>query len=72
VAGVAGLVDALSPKFDSFYAKLPKVRFDKCELGYIVESEGPQFTTSRHGQYLLNHGSIDQVPLVRGHCNDLV
>ncbi|KAB5511536.1 arylsulfatase [Coniochaeta sp. 2T2.1] len=71
VAGVAGLVDALAPEFDRFYAKQPKVRFDKCELGYIVESEGPQFTQSQRGHYL-NHGHTDQVPMVRPHWSDLV
>lgn len=41
---VTTLKDALDPKFDSFYESQSKksVRFDKCELGYIIESEGPQ------------------------------
>lgn len=39
------LQDALDLKFDGYYESLASdevVRFDKCELGYIVESEGPQ------------------------------
>lgn len=41
---VATLADALDEKFDSFYLSeaASRVRFDKCELGYIVDSEGPQ------------------------------
>ena len=41
---VASLWDALSPRFDTFYEKQQaKVSYSRCELGYIVESEGPQF-----------------------------
>ena len=40
--GVSNLLDALNPKYDSFYAAQPKVGFEKCELGYIIASEGPQ------------------------------
>ena len=41
---VLTLKDALAPKYDAFYLnKITKqVYFDKCELGYILESEGPQ------------------------------
>lgn len=42
---VRTLDDALSPRFDTFYTEEMAervVRYDKCELGYIVESEGPQ------------------------------
>jgi len=41
---VKTLSDALDPKFDSFYSAQAEksVQFDKCELGYIIESEGPQ------------------------------
>ncbi|KAI9155026.1 Arylsulfatase [Paramyrothecium foliicola] len=34
---------ALSPRFDEFYKTQAQVKFDHCEKGYIVESEGPQF-----------------------------
>lgn len=37
------LGDALNPRFDGFYTNIVEsVRFDKCELGYILEAEGPQ------------------------------
>ncbi|KAG0645633.1 Arylsulfatase [Hyphodiscus hymeniophilus] len=37
------LADAMRVEFDDFYASTAeKVSFDKCELGYILESEGPQ------------------------------
>ncbi|CZR59007.1 probable arylsulfatase [Phialocephala subalpina] len=40
---VKTLGDALNPRFDGFYTEIAEnVRFDKCELGYILESEGPQ------------------------------
>ena len=40
---VRTLGDALDTRYDIFYATVANtVRFDKCELGYIVESEGPQ------------------------------
>ncbi|KAI6712280.1 hypothetical protein JHW43_005200 [Diplocarpon mali] len=42
---VRTLGDALARKFDSFYASIAprvSVSFERCELGYIVESEGPQ------------------------------
>lgn len=41
---VANLHDALGKRFDVFYEQQQKkVRFDRCELGYIVDAEGPQF-----------------------------
>jgi hypothetical protein len=42
--GVLTLKQALSPRFDSFYEKEQiKVKYNRCELGYIIDSEGPQF-----------------------------
>ncbi|KAI0876424.1 arylsulfatase-like protein [Hypoxylon argillaceum] len=41
---VESLKDALSPRFDTFYeTETGNIRFEKCEAGYIIESEGPQF-----------------------------
>ncbi|KAG4413483.1 hypothetical protein IFR04_013384 [Cadophora malorum] len=40
---VKTLGDALKGRYDGFYASVAeRVRFDRCELGYIVGSEGPQ------------------------------
>ena len=41
---VRSLRDALNKKFDAFYLGevASRVQFEKCELGYIIESEGPQ------------------------------
>jgi hypothetical protein len=40
---VANLKDALSAKYDTFYEKeQEKVSYSRCELGYIVDAEGPQ------------------------------
>jgi N-acetylglucosamine-6-sulfatase len=37
------LSDSLAPEFNEYYISIAeKVSFDKCELGYIPESEGPQ------------------------------
>lgn len=54
LGNVQSLQEALSPRFDQFYQQdQQRVRFDRCEMGYIVESEGPQFETDglvfRHG-----------------------
>ncbi|KAK4186296.1 alkaline-phosphatase-like protein [Podospora australis] len=51
---VLNLHDALGARFDVFYEQQQKkVSFNRCELGYIVDAEGPQFETEglvyRHG-----------------------
>ncbi|KAK0610572.1 alkaline-phosphatase-like protein [Bombardia bombarda] len=51
---VQNLHDALASRFDDFYvAEQKRVRYDRCELGYLVDAEGPQFETHglvyRHG-----------------------
>jgi hypothetical protein len=51
---VGSLDDALSPRFDEFYIQQQvKVQFNRCEFGYIVDAEGPQFDSDglvyRHG-----------------------
>jgi hypothetical protein len=51
---VQNLHDALASRFDVFYEQQQKkVRYDRCELGYILDAEGPQFETDglvyRHG-----------------------
>ncbi|KAI1263569.1 alkaline phosphatase-like protein [Xylariaceae sp. FL1019] len=41
---VETLRDALSPRFDFFYeVETEKIKFDRCEMGYISDAEGPQF-----------------------------
>ncbi|KAI4862398.1 Arylsulphatase [Hypoxylon rubiginosum] len=41
---VESLRDALSPRFDSFYEdRSRKIEFDRCEMGFILDAEGPQF-----------------------------
>jgi N-acetylglucosamine-6-sulfatase len=40
---VQTLKEALDTRFDNFYSSVSAaVSFEKCELGYILESEGPQ------------------------------
>lgn len=40
---VASLREALSPAFDVFYEQQTRIAFDRCELGQIIDAEGPQF-----------------------------
>ncbi|KAI0599225.1 alkaline-phosphatase-like protein [Biscogniauxia sp. FL1348] len=41
---VESLREALSPRFDAFYEEeTGRIRFERCEMGYILEAEGPQF-----------------------------
>jgi hypothetical protein len=52
---VRNLHDALASQYDEFYeAGQKKVQYERCEAGYIVDAEGPQFETDgliyRHGQ----------------------
>ncbi|KAL2840517.1 alkaline-phosphatase-like protein [Aspergillus pseudoustus] len=48
---VQNLQDALGSQYDEFYAIQARVSYDRCERGYIVESEGPQevLSYSRYG-----------------------
>lgn len=43
---VASLADALSPRFDGFYeekARKMRIQFERCEMGFLLDAEGPQF-----------------------------
>jgi len=43
---VKDLRGALSARFDDFYeVQQQKVEYSRCELGYILDAEGPQFET---------------------------
>ncbi|ORY65763.1 arylsulfatase [Pseudomassariella vexata] len=51
---VENLMDALSSRYDQFYMQQQaRIEFDRCENGYIVDAEGPQFEkdglVDRHG-----------------------
>ena len=50
---VTNLAEALSPKYDLFYAAQPKISFSACELGYFPASEGPQegYAYRQHGDW---------------------
>jgi hypothetical protein len=40
------LLGALSSRFDVFYEQQQKkVSYNRCELGYLLDAEGPQFET---------------------------
>ena len=52
---VGNLHDALSPRFDNFYETQQKrIEYSRCEAGYIVDAEGPQF--EREG-FVYRHGA---------------
>lgn len=41
---VVTLEDALDKRFDGFYeTEQTRIKYDRCEQGYIVDAEGPQF-----------------------------
>jgi hypothetical protein len=41
---VSTLKQALSRRFNNFYEhEQIKVKYNRCELGYIIDAEGPQF-----------------------------
>lgn len=41
---VKGLADALEQKYDNFFEqRVQRVRYSRCERGYIAESEGPMW-----------------------------
>lgn len=47
---IRSLRDALNKEHDLFYGAQPKVSFDWCDAGYLIEAEGPQVPlTSRYG-----------------------
>lgn len=49
-ASVRSLRDALEEQYDNIYLGQPRVSFDWCDAGYLIEAEGPQVVeTSRHG-----------------------
>lgn len=45
---VRSLRDALDEQYDSFYGQQPRVSFDWCDSGYLVEAEGPQIPLTSH------------------------
>jgi N-acetylglucosamine-6-sulfatase len=45
--GVHTLAEALDVKYDGFYESYTKIHFERCEYGYIVESEGPVWEESK-------------------------
>jgi hypothetical protein len=43
---VSTLEDALETRFDAFYEiEQVRIKYDRCEAGYIIDAEGPQFET---------------------------
>ena len=58
---VITLADALSSRFDDFYAArqtAAKVEFSSCEAGYILEAEGAQFGDENGGKGLLYRDGV--------------
>lgn len=58
--GVKTLKDALAPRYDTFYAMQPKVKFHHCAKGYIKANESPNnFNVFGQGQSTLRRMSLD-------------
>ncbi|KAL1888397.1 hypothetical protein Sste5346_009605 [Sporothrix stenoceras] len=55
---VASLHQALNAKFDDFYATQPRVYFTKCEIGYLADSEGPNYVNQFGGGIHEGHISV--------------
>ncbi|CAK7198755.1 hypothetical protein SEUCBS139899_001419 [Sporothrix eucalyptigena] len=52
---VRNLREALAPQFDTFYeVEQKRVSYSRCELGYFVDAEGPQF---EHDGIAYRHGA---------------
>jgi hypothetical protein len=53
-SGVNSLEDALNAEYDTFYEiEQTRIKYNRCEAGYILDAEGPQFESDgmmyRHG-----------------------
>ena len=69
---VRTLKDALGEKYDAFYRHQPKVEFTSCELGYIIDAEGPQKANvygeeEKESYHELREVGSQQTFLYRGH-----
>ena len=66
---VNSLKDALHDSFDTFYADQPKVSFSSCELGYLIDAEGPQDVNvwSQEAGYAAPAGGKQQSFRYQGH-----
>lgn len=73
-ARVSNLADALAAEFDGLYAGLPRMKFLRCEMGYIKESEGEEMLELTSAYPAADQGQ-SQSPLREGgrpHWSDLV
>ncbi|GLA00590.1 hypothetical protein AnigIFM60653_009340 [Aspergillus niger] len=51
---VQNLLDALRAQYDEFYHDQPKVSYDRCEYGYVIDAEGPQTALAYRNGYSLD------------------
>lgn len=51
---VQNLLDALRAQYDGFYHDQPKVSYDRCEYGYVIDAEGPQTALAYRNGYSLD------------------
>ena len=59
---VNNLKHALDPVFDAFYEAQPKVTYSSCELGYLLDAEGPQNVNAFGEEQDELHVMTDQQP----------
>ena len=55
--GIKNLKHALKANFDVFYEAQPKVSYSSCQLGYLVDEEGPQHPHAFGADYQM----VDQI-----------
>lgn len=60
-SNIKNLKDALHHEFDVFYAGQPKVSFSSCQLGYLVDEEGPQHVNKFGDEWKM----VEQAPMER-------
>ena len=60
-ANIKNLKEALQVDYDAFYAEQPKVSYSSCQLGYLVDEEGPQHVNKFGDSELL----VEQDPMGR-------
>lgn len=59
---VNSLRDAMKPRYDALYTAFPRVEFDRCELGYLVAAEGPQWGNAADARLRVQGGVFDDTP----------
>ena len=57
---VKNLKYALDSDYDTFYKEQPKVSFSSCELGYLIDAEGPQHVNVWDEEQAKKYANVEQ------------